>query len=352
MSQVILVVEDDELIQDMVTLILQNAGYTVVVAGSGADMYERLASTHVDLIILDLGLPDGDALPHILELRKESNIPVVILTGRQRIDDRLMALGLGADDYLTKPIDARELSLRVGNLLSRSSGQPRPAATMPTGNSPRSAPPPPPSSKPDIFMILVIVLLVVGAAAGVYYFMLPANQEQMDAPVTPVETVVVSEPVPEPVPEPEPAPVPEPVPVSAPPPDPEPVAEEPQIVEPIVEEPEAAALTKAEILGYGWILKSRCAPIPDVSWWKYRSHEDMASYVMRKKAGDWQAFVDDLVVRLAKLYDIAERGSSIVTDNQNVLKGESLKLYIGQFAQRLSIARCLAAEAKAARATQ
>lgn len=111
------------------------------------------------------------------------------------------------------------------------------------------------------------------------------------------------------------------------------------------EEPE---LSKAEILGYGWVLKTRCGSIPDVEWWKYKTHDVMANYVVRKKSGDWGAFVNGLVVRLAKLHDVAERNSSVVTTGGVTLKDEQLNIYIQQFTQRLAVARCLAAEARAA----
>ena len=120
MSATILVVEDDTIIQGLVETALRKAGHDVLLVGSGSEMFDALAGGQaIDLILLDLGLPDGDAMPHIMDIREKSEIPIVIITARGRQDDRLMALGLGADDYLTKPIDIRELALRVGNILGR-----------------------------------------------------------------------------------------------------------------------------------------------------------------------------------------------------------------------------------------
>ena len=106
--------------------------------------------------------------------------------------------------------------------------------------------------------------------------------------------------------------------------------------------------TKAEILGYGWVLETKCGPIPSVDWWKYDTHESIANYVERKKSGDWETFVESLRVRLIKLQDIADRNSAVVTKSEVVLLDEDPLAYISKFAQRLDVVRCLADEAKLA----
>lgn len=347
MARCILVVEDDVAIQAMVSAVLEKSGYRVLIAPDGTTMFQVLASESVDLVLLDLGLPDGDALPYIQQVRKEYNLPTAVLTGRQKMDDRLMALGLGANDYLTKPIDPRELILRIGNMLSSGAVQNRPSV-------PATEIPPPPSSAPpakskrDMGTIYGVIAIMLAIGIGGVWFLSPeprdgkANIDTRAVEVTPSasveDTVPQVSPAPEPESEPEPesATVIETPAVSTPAPTPEPEAE-------VAEQ--QVPLTKAEILGYGWVLDSKCPGIPDVEWWKLRTHEDIAGYVLRKYEGDWKKLEDVLVARLAKMYDISERGSGVIVQTGETLKGVRLERYIEQFASRLTAVRCLAAEA-------
>ncbi len=115
----ILVVEDDEMVQVFLDCHLENEGYKVQPAANGAEMFLALADCRPDLILLDINLPDGDGLGFIGQIREQSNVPIIIATARKGREDRLKALRLGADDYLTKPFDPRELILRVRNILNR-----------------------------------------------------------------------------------------------------------------------------------------------------------------------------------------------------------------------------------------
>lgn len=116
-------VDDDTLVQTLISKYLENAGYAVVTAISGHQMFERLnKEDDIDLVLLDLGLPDEDGIVLTRKLRARSNIPIVILTARDRAEDRLAALDVGADDYLTKSVNPEELLLRIRNLLRRSTG--------------------------------------------------------------------------------------------------------------------------------------------------------------------------------------------------------------------------------------
>ncbi len=116
----LLIVEDDEFVRQLVAAYLEKDGYRLSVAGSAKVMHEVLDHTPVDLIILDLGLPDEDGLTLIRQLRTRSHIPIIVLTARIARDDKITALEIGADDYVTKPVDPQELTLRVANLLRRS----------------------------------------------------------------------------------------------------------------------------------------------------------------------------------------------------------------------------------------
>lgn len=117
----LLIVEDDEFVRQLVAAYLEKEGYRLSVAGSAKAMHEILDREKIDLILLDLGLPDEDGLTLIRQLRTRSTVPIVVLTARQTRDDRIAALEIGADDYVNKPVDPQELTLRIANLLRRSS---------------------------------------------------------------------------------------------------------------------------------------------------------------------------------------------------------------------------------------
>jgi DNA-binding response OmpR family regulator len=115
-----LIVEDDELVQSLLAAYMKGEGYKVSYAGTGKEMLATLNAEKIDLILLNLGLPDEDGLTLTRQIRARSAIPIIVITARQAREDRLAALELGADDYLTKPFDPEELVLRVHNILGRS----------------------------------------------------------------------------------------------------------------------------------------------------------------------------------------------------------------------------------------
>tara|TARA_B100000315_G_C14583421_1_gene591681 strand:+ start:1441 stop:2148 length:708 start_codon:yes stop_codon:yes gene_type:complete len=122
MAEHLLVVEDDELVQALLAAYLKAEGFKVSYAGTGKEMLAILNTESIDLILLDLGLPDEDGLTLTRQVRARSSLPIVVITARKGREDRLAALELGADDYLTKPFDPEELVLRVHNLLGRIRG--------------------------------------------------------------------------------------------------------------------------------------------------------------------------------------------------------------------------------------
>jgi two-component system OmpR family response regulator len=115
----ILVVDDQKEICDMVQDYLSSEGYRVSTAHDGAGMRRVLSQTAVDLVILDLMLPGEDGLTLARSLREESNVGIIILTGRGETVDRIIGLEMGADDYLPKPFHLRELLARVKSVLRR-----------------------------------------------------------------------------------------------------------------------------------------------------------------------------------------------------------------------------------------
>ena len=136
-DQTILVVEDDEMVQAFLALHLENEGFAVRTASSGMDMIQSLTQKTPDLILMGLNLPDCDGLNLTRQVRLKSTVPIIVATTRKSREDRLMGLSLGADDYVTKPFNPKELLLRVRNLLER---------TLPDGVS---LPPPPQHSPLD-----------------------------------------------------------------------------------------------------------------------------------------------------------------------------------------------------------
>ena len=109
----ILVVEDEKSISRFISTILDNNGYEAVQARTGAEAQSMLSSHCPDLVILDLGLPDMDGLEILRGLRSWSSLPVVVVSARDHERDKVAALDLGADDYLTKPFGTEELLARV-----------------------------------------------------------------------------------------------------------------------------------------------------------------------------------------------------------------------------------------------
>jgi DNA-binding response OmpR family regulator len=119
----ILVVDDDVAIRELIREYLVENNYKVSMAETGADMDRVLSAEIVDLVILDLKLPDEDGLAIARRLRESLDLPIIILTGRKEEVDRVMGLELGADDYVTKPFSNRELLARVRAVLRRTEGK-------------------------------------------------------------------------------------------------------------------------------------------------------------------------------------------------------------------------------------
>ena len=115
----ILVVDDEPKIATLARDYLEHAGFAVLTAGDGLSALTTIRQRRPDLVVLDLGLPGLDGLDLTRELRRDSTIPIVMLTARDDELDKLLGLELGADDYLTKPFSPRELVARVRAVLRR-----------------------------------------------------------------------------------------------------------------------------------------------------------------------------------------------------------------------------------------
>jgi DNA-binding response OmpR family regulator len=116
----ILVVDDEPKIVQFARDYLEHAGFSVLTAFNGKTALAVARSAKPDLVVLDLGLPDMDGLDVTRSLRKDSNVPIIMLTARGEETDKLVGLELGADDYITKPFSPKELVARVRAVLRRS----------------------------------------------------------------------------------------------------------------------------------------------------------------------------------------------------------------------------------------
>ncbi|MFL5756436.1 MAG: response regulator transcription factor, partial [Chloroflexota bacterium] len=124
-QQTILVVEDEASIASFVALYLKNAGYTVRTATTGGEALAQVNAQLPDMIILDLMLPDIDGLEVCKRIRQRSDVPILMLTARDEDVDKIIGLEVGADDYLTKPFNPRELVARAKAILRRATPERR-----------------------------------------------------------------------------------------------------------------------------------------------------------------------------------------------------------------------------------
>ena len=127
----LLVVEDDDQLRKALVLTLRSRGYAVHAARTGAEALERVRSVRLDVVVLDLGLPDIDGLTVIERVRESSGVPIVVLSARRDQSDKVTALDAGADDYLTKPFGIEELLARL-RAAARRSGAPVDAGVVRT----------------------------------------------------------------------------------------------------------------------------------------------------------------------------------------------------------------------------
>jgi two-component system response regulator MtrA len=120
----VLLVEDDASIREIATLGLEQAGFRVTATGDGRDGLIRFRQGSFDLVVLDVMLPSLDGFEVCKEIRRESQVPIVMLTARSELHDVVVGLELGADDYVTKPFELPELVARIKAVLRRSGAEP------------------------------------------------------------------------------------------------------------------------------------------------------------------------------------------------------------------------------------
>ena len=125
----ILVVDDDPAIRELLHSYLEGENFFVTLASSGAEMHALLGKHTVDLVLLDLKFPGEDGLTLANEIKIRANIPIIMLTGRSDVVDRIVGLEVGADDYVTKPFHLREVLARIKSVLRRTQVEEQPQSS-------------------------------------------------------------------------------------------------------------------------------------------------------------------------------------------------------------------------------
>jgi len=134
MSRTILVVDDERNIVELIRMYLRNEGFEIEAAYNGREALEKARAMHPSLVLLDIMMPELDGIEVMRTLRKETDIPVVMLTARADDVDKVVGLELGADDYVTKPFNPRELVARVKAVLRRTESGPRRPSAIQVGD--------------------------------------------------------------------------------------------------------------------------------------------------------------------------------------------------------------------------
>lgn len=115
----VLVVDDEKDIREVIEIYLMNEGINVITASNGLEALEKLKSNQVDLIILDIMMPELDGIRTCLKIREEKKLPIIMLSAKNEDSDKILGLNVGADDYVTKPFNPLELTARVKSQLRR-----------------------------------------------------------------------------------------------------------------------------------------------------------------------------------------------------------------------------------------
>jgi two-component system OmpR family response regulator len=125
----VLIADDEPNIREVISFALERAGFATVTARNGTEALQQVRRGPVDLIVLDIGMPEMDGLEVCRQIRKTSEVPILFLSARDEEIDRVLGLEIGGDDYVTKPFSTRELVARVNVILKRArGGEKRPAA--------------------------------------------------------------------------------------------------------------------------------------------------------------------------------------------------------------------------------
>jgi two-component system response regulator ResD len=122
MNYKVLIADDEPQIREILRIYFEKEGFTVVEAGDGEEAMQKINSERPDILILDVMMPVMDGLEVCAQVRKKYDIPIIMLTAKDEDDDRILGLETGADDYITKPFNTREVVARVNAVLRRAGG--------------------------------------------------------------------------------------------------------------------------------------------------------------------------------------------------------------------------------------
>lgn len=135
MKPVVLILEDEADVASMLEGALESEGYQILTVGSAAEFKRVVADTWIDLFLMDVSLPDGSGLGLVKEIRRVSDVGVIMITGRSDEMDKVVGLEIGADDYISKPFRIRELRARINSVYRRTrANRYNPAGQAPSGN--------------------------------------------------------------------------------------------------------------------------------------------------------------------------------------------------------------------------
>jgi two-component system OmpR family response regulator len=130
----ILIADDEPNIREVITFALERAGYATATARNGSEAMQQMRRGPIDLIVLDIGMPEMDGLEVCRQIRKTSDVPILFLSARDEEIDRILGLEIGGDDYVTKPFSARELVARINVILKRARGGEKRSPALSHGN--------------------------------------------------------------------------------------------------------------------------------------------------------------------------------------------------------------------------
>src|SRR5689334_18674263 len=130
----ILVADDEPNIREVISFALERAGFATATARNGSEALQQFRRGPLDLIVLDIGMPEMDGLEVCRQIRKTSEVPILFLSARDEEIDRILGLEIGGDDYVTKPFSARELVARINVILKRTRGGEKRPQTMSHGS--------------------------------------------------------------------------------------------------------------------------------------------------------------------------------------------------------------------------
>ncbi len=136
----ILIADDEPNIREVITFALERAGFATATARNGSEALQQVRRGPVDLIVLDIGMPEMDGLEVCRQIRKTSEVPILFLSARDEEIDRILGLEIGGDDYVTKPFSTRELVARINVILKRARGGEKRTAVLSHGKVRLDAP--------------------------------------------------------------------------------------------------------------------------------------------------------------------------------------------------------------------